>query len=88
MTGTRLRHTAVWLLALLCAALIGFLWMVFWPGNEGIGKTEAGWMTATFLAIREMIGKIETIVSGGHVRIDNPPGDPVPVTTEKQQGDL
>ncbi len=66
-----LRFTAVTLLAILCAGLIGFLYLIVWPGSQ-IGKEEAGWITAVFLAIREFISKIEKIVNG--------PASAVPVT--------
>ena len=63
MTNDHLRALAVVLLSLLCAALIGFLYLSIWPSAE-IGSEEAGWMTAAFLAIREFISKIENIVLG------------------------
>lgn len=59
----RLRFLAVIVLAVLCAGLVGWLWLVVWPGRS-IGETEAGWMAAAFLAIREFISKIENIVNG------------------------
>lgn len=60
-----LRFSAVLALSLLCAGLIGFLWLALLKdGNAAVTKTEAGWLTATFLAIREFISKIEAVVNG------------------------
>lgn len=80
-----LRFWTVTLLAALCAGLIGFLWLAFWPNAGGkINAEMGGWITACFLAIREFISKIEKIVNRrtGEVEIVNDPSNPVPVEEE------
>lgn len=58
----KLSTTAVWLLALLGAGIVGFLYYSVRPGAD---MAEAGgWIAAGFLALREIISKIEKIVLG------------------------
>ena len=71
-----LRFWTIGLLAALCAGLIGFLWLGFWPGSDGtIDAETGGWITAAFLAIREFISKMEKIVNGPTAR-DAPEVEP------------
>lgn len=57
-----LQKTAVWLLALLGAGLIGFL---YWSIRPGASMAEAGgWIAAGLLSLREVFSKIEKIVVG------------------------
>lgn len=65
-----LRFTTVTLLALLCAGLIGFLYLIAWPGAR-LSAEDGGWMTAGFLAIREFISKIENVVNGPAAAVPN-----------------
>jgi hypothetical protein len=62
MMVSKLRTTAVWLLALLGAAIIGFLYFSIRPGASA--QEAGGWIAAGFLALRDVISKIEKIVLG------------------------
>ena len=70
--GTQ-RMATVTLLALLGAGIIGF--MLFAMTKDGsISGGDAGWMTAAFLSLREVMSKIENVSLG--IRTPAPPVPP------------
>lgn len=68
-----LRMTAVVALFILALGLVGFLWFLVsdgfrqLPDLRDVSGHDGGMIAAVFLAIREIISKIENIVLGIHL---------------------